>query len=85
MRIGEPARQVAGGSVVPVGRAAEGAARGGLREGGVPPAAPYHRATLPTLHAHFPHVRVKVPRLQDHHARNVCVHGQKGDAPLDLL
>ena len=35
-------------------------------------------ATLPTLHAHFPQVRVKVPRLQDHHARNVCVHGPRG-------
>ena len=44
MRVGEPARQVAGGSVVPGGRAAEGAARGGLRESGASPAAPHHRA-----------------------------------------
>ena len=35
-------------------------------------------ATLTTLHAHFPHVRVKVPRHQDHKARNVCVHGPRG-------
>ena len=47
---------------------------------------PHHRrhvigprgATLTTLHAHFPHVRVKVPRQQDHHTRNVCVHGSRG-------
>ena len=32
-------------------------------------------STLTTLHTHFPHVRVKIPWHQDHHARIVCVHG----------